>query len=436
MEESIRRGADPNTRDRNGATAVMYAAWSGDEKSVALLMSAGSDAGIIDKNGRSLLMYASAGCGEEFIKKLISMGLDVNTADDTGRTPLMFASLYGNTESAGVLLEHGADPNARDCSGRPPVSMVAGKDSMGTLRLLVERGANVDLADSGGKTPLMHMAETGRWGEAKYILSAGADVNAQDMLGRTALMYASAGCRGWHDEIVRLLVSAGADINTRGKDGETALSLACLSGTMESVDFLLSREADGTWTDSKGRTLPERAGLAGRLGTLSLLARRVGFSGTDMLRFATSLKESKTLTTDVRGAVALIVSAYTPPSLCSEFNRKLSRSRAYGFRLFLSVSDNPIVPERLLIAEMTRGRKGAPIPLSEIQARRLILFLLSVIDEEPGLVADFIRKRTPDGPEEWRKKDIEGADKLVGRLSAYLRQKNGTGAELEFETGW
>ena len=90
----LEKGADINTKDCDGNTALMFAIWIGAFELVTLLVKAGADVNAKDNDGRTALMFATARrSGNSYIlEKLIEHGADVNAKDNENRTALMFAA--------------------------------------------------------------------------------------------------------------------------------------------------------------------------------------------------------------------------------------------------------------------------------------------------------------------------------------------------------
>lgn len=80
----------------------------------------------------------------------------------------------------------------------------------------------------------------GDFKKAKDALEKGANVNARDNQGLTPLMYAAA---NGHEEILELLLEYNADIHARNKKGRTALWLANRYEHLGNGDILRSRGA-------------------------------------------------------------------------------------------------------------------------------------------------------------------------------------------------
>ena len=103
----IEAGANVNTRDNRGRTALMFATNAKQTKS---LIEAGADVNAQDEHGMTALMGAR---NEEQTKSLIEAGANVNARNIWGRTALM----YAKAEQIKSLIEAGADVNAQDGCG-------------------------------------------------------------------------------------------------------------------------------------------------------------------------------------------------------------------------------------------------------------------------------------------------------------------------------
>ncbi|MBI5248221.1 MAG: ankyrin repeat domain-containing protein [Desulfomonile tiedjei] len=138
----LNMGADINTRDKSGQTAMIWAAVKGDGQAAQMLL---------------------------------ERGADVNARNFQGDSALMWAALMGHEEVVQVLLEYNPDVNFRSKKKRVTALMAAAaKGHSNVVRLLISYGAEVDAKDENENTALMH-ATTKRFPEVvESLLSAGA----------------------------------------------------------------------------------------------------------------------------------------------------------------------------------------------------------------------------------------------------------------------
>ena len=108
-------GADPNRRDVEGLTALMYASICGrHEAASALLLMSGESGGarIDDRDfvGNTALIWAAKHGHDYTIVKLLQAGAEVDHANDAGHTALICAAMMGHEYVIDeLLLEGGAD---------------------------------------------------------------------------------------------------------------------------------------------------------------------------------------------------------------------------------------------------------------------------------------------------------------------------------------
>ncbi|OAI41661.1 hypothetical protein AYO40_02690 [Planctomycetaceae bacterium SCGC AG-212-D15] len=74
MTELLDRGADINAQDRDGMTALIWAARNGRAPLVKLLIARGADLNVADFTGRTAITWAKAGGHEEVVKVLEKAG--------------------------------------------------------------------------------------------------------------------------------------------------------------------------------------------------------------------------------------------------------------------------------------------------------------------------------------------------------------------------
>jgi hypothetical protein len=81
--------------DRNGWTALMYAAYSGHLDVVEFLLNKGAQVNAVDENGRTALFYAATGRKDtEVVNVLIAYGADTTILDVDGNSYLTYKKSY------------------------------------------------------------------------------------------------------------------------------------------------------------------------------------------------------------------------------------------------------------------------------------------------------------------------------------------------------
>src|SRR5579872_4706809 len=139
LQKFLDRGAEPNTPDPFGSSALVYAAAQGHLDAVRLLLERGAH---VDAT---------------LVKLLLEAGADVNAADSKGDTPLLKAAWLGvPLEVVSLLLERGAEVNAQNAGGQTALMLAAGWSSDDIVQLLLEHGADHAMADKKGRTALMY----------------------------------------------------------------------------------------------------------------------------------------------------------------------------------------------------------------------------------------------------------------------------------------
>jgi hypothetical protein len=87
----IERGADLNTRDRKGCTALMLAVFSNQAGSARVLLEHGADVNARTPDGWTALMFAAARGRLEIMQLLLAHGADANARSKNGATALQYA---------------------------------------------------------------------------------------------------------------------------------------------------------------------------------------------------------------------------------------------------------------------------------------------------------------------------------------------------------
>ena len=256
-------GADVNTPQGDGTTALHWAAYWGDLKTAQLLIAAGATVGTPTDLGVTPLWLACNNGSAAMVEALLDAGADLNAALPSGEMPLMTASRTGSAEAVRVLLTHGAEVNAKEGShGQTALMWAVAQQHPAIVRALLEHGAHIDdrsnvypkvISSSGnadpsgvyeiaqgGYTPLLFAARHGDLESARLLVAAGADVNDAAPMGTSTLVVAA---HSGHGALAAFLLEQGADANAADA-GYTALHAAVLRGDLELVTALMAHGAD------------------------------------------------------------------------------------------------------------------------------------------------------------------------------------------------
>ncbi|KAG6510401.1 hypothetical protein ZIOFF_028411 [Zingiber officinale] len=137
----INGGADPNTANYDGRTALHMAAGRGHEKVVKFLIKRGVDVNCIDKFGNSPLLEALK-AGHELIAAVLVENGGIVNLNDAGRF-LCEAVTDNNVKLLRGLLKYGVDPNSRNYDERTPLHVAASQGLHHAATILIESGADV-----------------------------------------------------------------------------------------------------------------------------------------------------------------------------------------------------------------------------------------------------------------------------------------------------
>jgi len=108
VQEMLEAGADVDTRDEHGSTALMWAAVYGHLEIAEVLLDKGADVNSQDESGSTPLLLATKARRPEIVRLLLEKGAKANTPNIHGWTALIYAARGGHTEIAQMLLEKSA----------------------------------------------------------------------------------------------------------------------------------------------------------------------------------------------------------------------------------------------------------------------------------------------------------------------------------------
>ena len=119
-----------------------------DREAVAKALAAGADPNTIDNSGRSALHIAADSGDADIVELLLNTGANVNSAEFDGDTPLIGAAMRGHRSVVAKLLEAGADPSVESSQGMTAADH-ARRKGHAALAMQIERAAR-DRPSGGG----------------------------------------------------------------------------------------------------------------------------------------------------------------------------------------------------------------------------------------------------------------------------------------------
>jgi ankyrin repeat protein len=183
----------------------------------------------------------------------------------------------GDTVAVTAFLAAGIDPNARDAGGNTALMNAAAGGHLEVVRLLIEKGAHVNVTGSRGMTPLAAAILNDHSDVVALLLDARADLTAPTV-DREPLLLA---IRAHRPQEVKQLLDRGAHAYVQD-DQWSALMMAAFIGDIDSVNALLSKDANLNAANDEGVTAVMYAASAGRTDVVrALLAKGAAMDATD-----------------------------------------------------------------------------------------------------------------------------------------------------------
>jgi ankyrin repeat protein len=280
VRRMLKDGADVNSAEGDGMTALHWAAMKGDVPLAEMLLYAGANVKATTRLGGYTPMLLAARAGDaDMIAALAKVGADVHATTATGVTAVMLAAASGRADAVRVLVEKGADVNAKERALQQTALMFAAAENRAdAIAMLLKHGAELNTAtkvmdlstftrevedetrrfrqQGGGQVP----GEERRAGEgqpARRPQVAGVDRQYLylELVGHTGgLAPLHFAARQGHIDAAQALVAGGADINQRSGDRTTPLLIATINGHFDVARFLIEQGADVKLASDNGVT--------------------------------------------------------------------------------------------------------------------------------------------------------------------------------------
>ncbi len=136
--------------DEQGSTPVHYAASGGHLHVLEHLFGLpGFSPNDVNREGVTALHWAAVSGKRNAVDYLVTRGANVDAKDKQGRTPLFAAAAVGRADVVEYLIMHGADMDAKDSNGVTPLDVAIDRRRGEVVKLLTDLGAKT----SGMPTP-------------------------------------------------------------------------------------------------------------------------------------------------------------------------------------------------------------------------------------------------------------------------------------------
>lgn len=309
----LQRGANPNTQDAEGRTALMaayedinYSLYisnlhvlvqktnlnlENNDGNTVLHLAAGKDDSdllqIILKSGanpnqpnKNRLTPFEEACAKsknpDFLKLLVNAGATINPKTGDHFSPLMLALEQKNFSTSLFLINRGADINFKTHNHLTPLHIIAAKGFGKFLPIALRKEAIINIQTTDSLfSPLHFAAENGRNDIVKLLTWYGANLQSKTILGLTALDMATYEGHedvkqfltnptfnalemveyGEEDQLAKLIREGRiSDIHQKNDKGESLLHLAVLADSKGLAESLLAKGFNINEQDLAGNT--------------------------------------------------------------------------------------------------------------------------------------------------------------------------------------
>jgi ankyrin repeat protein len=178
--------------DYEERTPLMWASVRCNKAAIDILLKYGADPLLHDKNGNTALYFAALGGSIECVKALIKAGAKLQKGY-LGLNPIHRAcDTHDDVGLVAALLRLPHDINAKDSFSRSYLGTAAWRNHYKSLAYLLRQGADYEALDAFNATPLLRAVRYGAVEAAEVLLNFGVNVLAKDKSQQTILHRAAA----------------------------------------------------------------------------------------------------------------------------------------------------------------------------------------------------------------------------------------------------
>ena len=275
LQRCIADGLNPNAKIEKETLLTAVAIMPGQDaaEAVQVLLEAGANVNTQNKEGVSALMLASAAGHTATVQALLDAGADVKAQNKEGLPAFAIASLAGHTAIVQALLDAGDNIDAQGEDRLAAFMLASTAGHTATVQALLDAGADVNTLFGDGKmTALMFASLAGHTATVQALLDAGANPNLQMSRNDQISRWVRGSVKDGYQ-----LSSMWGFLSAWDGNGSTALMLASLVGHTATVQALLDAEADPELRDIQGGTASGFAELGGHMEIVKMIERAAAF---------------------------------------------------------------------------------------------------------------------------------------------------------------
>lgn len=155
----------PITDNINYTSLAIHAAEFKKFELLQLAIRRGANLNLADRDGKTALMYAAGNNHQDSMVSLLENDCDPNLADSEGRTALHLAVIFGSTEAVVLLLDcDKTNPNLQDADTWTPLHYAAAEDwSSIIVHLLLHKNIDRHPIDRNHRTPTQYSHDRSVW---------------------------------------------------------------------------------------------------------------------------------------------------------------------------------------------------------------------------------------------------------------------------------
>ena len=242
-------------KDNEGISPFLASGFSGSVKLVVYLISQGCEVSDKDNSGCTILLIACMKGNFELVQYLLNKYPDLSKVrDNVGQSPFLFSALSGSVELVKYFISRGCDVLEMNRNGRSVLHHACLRGNLELVQYFAENYSNLlEVRDKTGGSPFLVAGFSGSDELVKYLISRGCNVKDMDNDGWNVLHFA---CNTGKLKLVQYLVETYADILiARDKTGKTPFLVAGVSGSVELVKYLISKDCDVLEKDINGWTI-------------------------------------------------------------------------------------------------------------------------------------------------------------------------------------